>query len=821
MSNTRRWQGCKLAVIHLALAATPWQTQAQGAPAAVTAYAIAAGPLESVLNQYAEQAGLALSYDPAFTRDLRSPGLNGTASVDAAFGQILSGTGLSAVRTAERRYTLQRNAAQAGPVQLEAVTVTGSGVPQPSEGTDSYTTAATNTATRLNLSLRETPQSISIITRQRIDDQSLNSINAVLAQTPGISVQNMGSERFNVLSRGYAIDSYQIDGVPTIVEVGTQDVSPSLADMAIYDRVEVLRGAAGLMSGAGEPSGTLNMIRKRPTREFQGHVTAGAGSWDLYRAEADLSGPLNASGSVRGRAVAAYQQNRSFIDYYQQKRQVFYGIVEADLTDSTLLTAGVDHQRNQPRGSMGGLGVPLFFSNGKQMDLDRSTNVASRNNFFDVDATNVFMSVDQKLANDWSVKFSANRLESQRDFQTVMASVSSGFANEQTGFGMPLWIQGGDSRQVQNGLDLHIEGPYTLWGRRHDFVMGLSFTESQTLSDVYRDTSGYAARNPFNLYTWGNQAVSPNLVKNYDNDTYTRESGGYVATRLRPTDALSLIAGARISSYKWDYRQAFADPASAIYDQALLAKKDNVITPYAGIVYDIDAVHSVYASYTSIYKPQYYRDRTGAALAPRDGVNYEAGLKSEWFAGALNSSLSIFQVRQNNLAVADDGYTVPGTDNVAAYRAVPGARTNGVDMELIGEVLPGWNVAASYTYSRTEDSTGARIKTVMPEHIAKLWTTYRLPDAWNRLTVGGGVNWQSAMHYSVTPWQLKKTVTARQDAYAVVNLMARYDFSRQVSATLNVNNLFDKKYLNSLDTTFNTGYYGAPRNAMLNVRYAF
>lgn len=821
MSSTARWQGFKLAAIHLALAAAPWQAQSQTVPAAETAYAIAAGPLDSVLNQYAEQAGLALSYDPAYTRDLHSPGLSGQVSVDAAFARILAGTGLSAVRTADRRYTLQRLGAQAGPVQLEAVTVTGSGVPQPTEGTDSYTTGATSTATRMNLSLRETPQSISIVTRQRIDDQSLNSINAVLAQTPGISVQNMGSERFNVLSRGYSIDSYQIDGVSTIVEVGTQDVSPSLADMAIYDRVEVLRGAAGLMNGAGEPSGTLNMIRKRPTSEFQGHVTVGAGSWDLYRAEADLGGPLNTSGSVRGRAVAAYQQNRSFIDYYRQKRQVFYGIIEADLTDTTLLTAGLDYQRNQPRGSMGGLGVPLFFNNGKQMDLDRSTNVASRNNFFDVDATNVFLSVDQKLANDWSVKFSANRLESQRDFQTVMASVSSGFANEQTGFGMPLWIQGGDSRQTQTGLDLHIEGPYTLWGRRHDFVMGLSFTESQTLSDVYRDTSGYAGRNPFNLYTWGNQAVSPKLVKNYDNDTYTRESGGYAVTRLRATDALSLIAGARISSYKWDYRQAFVDPASAIYDQALLAKKNDVITPYAGIVYDVDDVHSVYASYTTIYKPQYYRDRTGNALAPRDGVNYETGLKSEWFGGALNSSVSVFQVRQNNLAVADDGYTVPGTDNVAAYRAVPGARTNGVDLELIGEVLPGWNLAASYTYSRTEDNSGERIKTVMPEHIAKLWTTYRLPGAWNRLTVGGGVNWQSAIHYSVTPWQLGKTVTARQDAYAVVNLMARYDFSRQVSATLNINNLFDKKYLSSLDTTFNSGYYGAPRNAMLNVRYAF
>lgn len=819
MNKTRWRRGVALTAIHLAVAAAPGYALAQPAPVAPPA--VEAGPLDLVLNRYADQAGLALSYDPQATRDLRSPGAPAGLAVDAAFERILAGSGLRAVRTGERRYTLQRQAALAGPVQLAAVTVSGSGVPQPTEGTGAYTAAITNTATRLNLSPRETPQSISIISRQRIDDQSLTNINAVLQQTPGISVQNMGSERFNVLSRGYAIESYQVDGVPTVVEVGTQDVSTSLADMAIYDRVEVLRGAAGLMTGAGEPSGTLNMIRKRPTAQFQGYASASVGSWDLYRAEADLGGPLNASGSVRGRAVAVYQQNRSFIDYYRQQRQVFYGVIEADLSDSTLLTAGIDYQRNRPRGSMGGLGVPLFYSNGKQMDLARSTNVASRNNTFDVDASNVFMALDQKLAGDWSVKFSANRLDSRRDFQTAMASVTAGFANAQTGAGMPLWIQGGKSRQTQTGLDLRVEGPYRLLGRQHDFVMGLSFSESVTESDVYRDTSGYAAAHPFNLYAWRGQAVSPRFVKNYDNDTYVRETGAYAATRFRLTDALSAIAGARLSSYKWDYHQIFADPASRPFDQALLAKSNDVVTPYAALVYDIDDEHSAYASYTTIYKPQYYRDRNGKALDPRDGVNYELGIKSDWLGGALGSSLAVFQTRQNNLAVTDDGYLVPGTDSVAAYRAVPGARTNGIDLEVTGEVAPGWNLAASYTYSRTQDADGERIKTVMPAHMAKVWSTYRLPGAWHRLTVGGGVNWQSAIYYSVTPWRLGRTVTARQDAYAVVNLMARYDFSRRLSATLNLNNVFDRKYLSSLDTTFNTGYYGAPRNAMLNVRYAF
>jgi outer membrane receptor for ferric coprogen and ferric-rhodotorulic acid len=105
--------------------------------------------------------------------------------------------------------------------------------------------------------------------------------------------------------------------------------------------------------------------------------------------------------------------------------------------------------------------------------------------------------------------------------------------------------------------------------------------------------------------------------------------------------------------------------------------------------------------------------------------------------------------------------------------------------------------------------------------MAKLWTTYRLPGSWNRLTIGGGVNWQSQIHFTATPWDLGKTVTGEQSSYAVVNLMGRYDFSKQLTATLNVNNLFNRKYLSALDQTFYTGYYGAPRNAMLNLRYSF
>ncbi|WP_313646488.1 TonB-dependent receptor domain-containing protein, partial [Pseudomonas sp.] len=225
-------------------------------------------------------------------------------------------------------------------------------------------------------------------------------------------------------------------------------------------------------------------------------------------------------------------------------------------------------------------------------------------------------------------------------------------------------------------------------------------------------------------------------------------------------------------------------------------------------------IHSIYASYTKIYKPQAIRDQSGRTLEPREGDNYEIGLKSEFLDGRVNTALALYAIKQDNLGVAT-GETVEGTVRESAYRAVAGAKTRGIDMEIYGEVLTDWNVSASYSHSITKDADHERIRTEAPANLVKLWTTYRLPGELNRLTVGGGMNWQSGL--SLTTSEGKAT----QQQYAVFNLLARYDVTPALSASVNVNNVFDKKYFSALDPTFFTGYYGEPRNVMFSTRYAF
>lgn len=771
-------------------------------------YAIAPGSLDQALNSFASTAGILLSVDAALTAGKSSPGLQGDYSASEALSKLLAGSGLTARFVEADRALLEPSLADTGALQLGVTNVSGIGLGAITEGSGSYTTGETSTATKLNLSLRETPQTVSVATRQRIDDQQLNSLTDVLEQMPGLSVQHIDTERFSIYSRGYSIDSYQYDGVPTTLQITTSATPQSLADTVVYDHVEVLRGASGLLTGAGDPSGTINLVRKRPTDTFQGYVSAGLGSWDLYRTELDVSGPLIDSGKLRGRLVGAYQQNNSYIDYYQQEKEVYYGILEADLSDSTLLSVGVDYQKNDPKG-VSFANFPLFYNDGSQTDFSRSVNPAAKWSGRKQNTLNSFATLEQQLAYDWSLKVSANQMYSSR--KGTLASASWGFLDKASGDGMMLFGGAGEAWQKQTGVDAQARGPFQLSGREHELVAGFNYSRFEDRNSPDDDDIEGRA---INFYDWNNQTAKPvSNGKLWDNDTLIRQTGSYVAARFKPTDDLAVILGARSSNYSYHYTLSSDAPTTA--------KEHGVVTPYAGVVYDLDDRHAVYASYTSIFKPQTYRDRSGASLDPREGDNYEVGLKSGYFGGRLTSAVALYAIKQDNLAERDPGLLVPGTTE-PAYRALKGAKTKGFDLELGGELLPDWNVTASYSHSVSKNAEGERINTVAPMDMVKLWNTYRLPGALNRLTIGGGVNWQSGIHFSTTSWQLPgTTLKAEQGDYAVVDLMGRYQFDEHLSATLNVNNLFDKKYLSALDDTFYGGYYGEPRNFLVTTKYQF
>ena len=703
-----------------------------------------------------------------------------------------------------------------GVLQLGATTISGQALGATTEGTHSYTTGSTSTATGLPLSIRETPQSVTVITRQQMDDRGVQSIGDALRNTPGISTQKYDSDRTEFSARGFAITNFQYDGV-NIPYDGVYGENPNNGDDASsLDRIEIVKGATGLMTGSGDPSATVNLIRKKPTKEFKASISGTVGYWDAYRSVGDISGSLNDSGSVRGRFVGAYSDKNSYQDHYSQKKDLFYGILEADLTPDTLLTFGVDKSSTTPRGSSW-TGNPVYFSDGGRTDFPRHFNPGADWSRRDFDDITYFASLEQALANDW--KFKASIDQKTTDHDTRLASASGGNPDRATGEGMFLYWGRWEGHRVQNTADVNVTGPFTLGGREHELVAGFMASHSRQTGATY-DTSAFELV-PGSIYDWNGDLPEQNFPKNGKYERIQSQNGLYLATRLHATDDLSIILGSRLSTFKYNEDYSYY-PGAGLDDTHASYKEHGVVTPYAGVVYDLDDTYSAYASYTSIYQPQTYKDANGSTLAPVEGASYEAGLKAAYFDGRLNASLAFFRIEQDNLAESIG--TNPVT-NEGIYKAIDGATTKGVELELAGEAAEGWNLSAGYTYARTRDADEQRIfgfplATSKPEHVVRTFTTYRLPGALDQVTIGGGISWQSAFYGKIYSPTTGGDTRIKQGGYTLVDLMSRYQFNENLSFTVNANNVFDKRYLTGLGN-FDTTYYGEPRNVMLTTKWDF
>ncbi|MFJ2683459.1 TonB-dependent siderophore receptor [Pseudomonas sp. NPDC087342] len=701
-------------------------------------------------------------------------------------------------------------------LQLDATNISAQGLGATTEDTHSYTTGQTSSATGLPLSLRETPQSVTVITRQQMDDRGVQSVGDALRNTPGISTQKYDSDRTEFSARGFAITNFQYDGVNQPYD-GVYGENPNNSDdSASLDRIEVIKGATGLMTGSGDPSATVNLIRKKPTKEFKASISGTVGSWDAYRSVGDISGSLNESGSVRGRFVGSYSDKNSYQDHYSQKKDLYYGILEADLTPDTLLTFGIDKSSATPRGSSW-TGNPTYFSDGGRTDFPRHFNPAADWSRRDFDETTYFASLEQALANDWKLKVSVDQKTTVHD--TQLASASGGNPDRATGEGMFLYWGRWEGHRVQNTADVNVSGPFSLGGREHELVAGVMTSHSRQTGSTY-DTSAFELV-PGSIYDWNGHLPKQEFPKNGKYERTQSQNGVYLATRLRPTDDLSVILGSRLSTFKYNEDYGY-NPGAGLDDTHASYKEHGVVTPYAGVIYDLNDVYSVYASYTSIYQPQTYKDINGTTLAPIEGDAYETGLKAAYFDGKLNASLALFRIEQDGVA---ESIGTNAITNEGIYKAVDGTKTQGIELELAGELADGWNLSAGYTYARTRDADEQRIfgfplSTSKPEHVVRTFTTYRLPGALDKVTVGGGISWQSAFYGKIYSPTVGDYTQIKQGGYTLVDLMTRYQYNEHLSFTANANNVFDKRYLTGLGN-FDTTFYGEPRNLTLTTKWDF
>ncbi len=799
----RALRGVRAFALPLAALAAPVHAQTAAAPVSV---AIEPGPLSAALSAYAARAGVLLSFDPALTRDLRTSGLNGSYGFEEGLRKLLDGSGLEPLRRADGGYTLRRQP-QADVTALPAVTVTGSRDGEaPSEGTGSYTAPSASSATRMDLSLRETPQSVSVVTRQQMDDQNLTTLDDVLRQTPGV-VADKQDERVTITSRGFAMNT-MIDGVPTFA-FKTPAAEIGMINTVIYDRIEVVRGAAGLLNGVGEPGGSINLIRKRPTSEFAGHVTAGAGRWNGYNLELDLGGPLNSSGSLRGRAIASRTAGDSFIDNRKRSDDVFYGILEADITPSTLLSVGFEHQKTAIDGANFGQ-APLFYSDGTRTDFPRSFNPGTPWSQWDMYSDKIFVTLDHRFNNGWRVKMDASHLKNER--RALWGYLFEYFPVEPNG-DSTIEIRKNPASSTNKSFDLYATGPFQAFGREHQASLGVSVNDYTSELNLESANPDGWDRRPLNFYQLQNFPKPSQYYTFYNTFLDAKETAVYGSARLKIADPLSFVLGGRATWYE-EKSKSYNGPAN-LWTTNPTAKANGEFTPYAGTVLDLNDTFSAYASYTRIFIPRTERDATNALLPPQTGKNYELGLKGEHLDGKLNTSFAVFRTQEANVPVEDPSGT-PLPDGSTPYRSVAGARSKGFEVTVAGEVARGLQLMGGYTYFAKRDNEGMLLLPNYPERLFRVAASYRLPGAWNKLTVGGSVNYQSGIYYD----EASGLGRATQGGVTLLGLMARYEFSRQVAASVNIDNLTDKRYYSGLGG-YNGYNYGTPRNVWVKVSYKF
>lgn len=677
---------------------------------------------------------------------------------------------------------------------------------QISERSGQYRARAATSATGMALSAQETPQAVSVITTQQMADQGLDNLARVLDATPGVSAGAIDRGRSSFSARGFGINKYQIDG-QAVSWSGAWSSGEHLIDTVLFDRIEVVRGSTGLMNGSGDPSASVNLVRKRAWSDKP--LTALSASVDNFGAwglTLDHQRPLNADGTVRARLVAHTLGGKTFVDREKSRNNTLYAVLDADLSAATRLSVGASQQQTRKDAAMWG-GLPTLLDDGTLAHWRRGMSTSVNWSYWDTNNTNAFAQLRHAFNDDWALDVQATQRRFDSDSELFYFSGNT--VRRADGLGWSTWPGKFQNKGTQTNLSAQLTGQFSAWGQRHDVVLGAQRSRGHRTSlsatgntNIAPATNFFAWDGSYARPTWGAFALSDELTE--------VESALWASARLRVAEPLSLIIGARSSTY---HVRGFA--SNARFDR----KNSSIVTPYLGVLWDITPAHTLYASRTSIFRAQSQRDIRNQLLAPIEGRSSEVGLKSTWLGGELQTQLSAFRSLQDNLA-QQTNQRIPGvTPPTWAHIAAKGVRVRGWEFEATGRITPTLQITAGLSQWEGRDAKGTRINTTAPRKQFKVFASWDASAHVPGLTLGAGVNWQSRIWTNTSNAATRGNVEYGQRPFALLGLMARYQINAGTWAQLNIDNALDKHYINQL--SFNQYGWGDPRTIKLSVRSEF
>ncbi len=659
---------------------------------------------------------------------------------------------------------------------------------------DGYNAHSVSGASRLDLAISDIPQSVSVITDAQLRDFQLTDINAALDSATGINVERIETDRTYYTARGFDVTNFQVDGIGLPLTSGNNHADE---DTAIYDRIEVIRGANGLMTGVGNPSATVNFIRKRPMASNALSLNASYGSFDNMRLQADGTARIN--DTFAARAVAVTQRKDAYLDRYSTDKNVFYLFVEANLTDETSLSLSHSYINNDAKGNNWGA-LPLFYTDGSATDYDRSTNTSADWSNWKVVKNNTVLELSHYFADDWRLRATYSHKTTDEDTELFYVY---GTPDRATGLGTTGYGSEYDLDDKHDLADLYINGDFELFGREHQIVTGVNYAKLRyTDSSLYDNTTGNGFPAMPDLKLWDGNTPKPIFKDGLRGSDVEREQkAAYVTGRFNLIDDLHVIAGGR-----YNHWQAKGESYGKEQDV-----EDSQFIPYLGVVYRLMPELVAYASYTETFLAQKELDINDNMLDPVTGESREVGIKSELFDGRLLASLAYFDIQQTNLAKPDPRTSeLPPTEQ--RYIGAEGISSQGFEIDIAGEIYPGLNASIGYTDFDIEGDD--KVAAYTPNKLFKLAATYDF-SAIDGFSVGVNMRWQDSISREQGVVgdgfaHAGETIVTEQKAYGIIDLMAKYQFNENLGVSVNANNVTDEKYLTSL--YWAQGFYGAPAN---------
>ncbi|MET1755766.1 TonB-dependent siderophore receptor [Novosphingobium sp. RD2P27] len=658
---------------------------------------------------------------------------------------------------------------------------------------DSYAPETAAVAGKTPAPLLEIPQSVSVVTRTQIEDRNLFTIGEAVQTVAGVTVMPFDGTNPDYRSRGFVLD-YAYDGVPSTFSSGVPEF-----DLVIYERLEVQRGPTGLFRGAGSPGGTINLIRKRGQTEFTASTALSAGSWNHYRGEFDIGGPVDAAGRLRIRAVGALQDRDFFQEKSHTRKLTSYVSADYDVTPTTTVGGSLSYQDTKAETPMAG--QPAF-ANQQFLNFPRDSQHLPSWNLFTETAVEYAGEVKQRLGK-WSIVVRALHRDIPREFADAFIRPGTGVDPE------TLTAEYVNRRsRGENGktaVDAYAAGPFTFLGREHELAFGYSFDKRTT--DFQQRSQRSVGR--FSIFD-ADAIPQPGPEFTSGSESDLRQSGFHAQLRLRPLEPLTIVVGGRVSDYTSKSR---AIAPSTPTDFRVSQRERGQFTPSVGAVLHLLGDVTLYGSYADIFNPQSLQRSDGSVLDPRVGEQYEVGLKGRFLNGALNASGAVFRSTERNRAVTD-------LSNPGFFVQSGIATIKGFEFEVTGRPAPGLDLVASYTNVKTEIEAGpeAQVGTVFdiftPRHQYKFYARYE-PAALGRAFGAISASGQSSVVGAGVEG------VREQGPFAIAGAQLGWRFDDYLRAFISVNNVFDKVYYQRVGSLNTYNFYGEPRNFLLTLRASY